>query len=55
VAFDVVHESVEELPVCIDVGEAVSVQVGAGFCGALHVKVVDGAGPVQLTGSPAKT
>ena len=30
VAFPVVHESEDELPVCIEAGEAVRVQVGVG-------------------------
>jgi hypothetical protein len=39
VALDVVHESVEELPVRIDVGDAESVQVGADGVGVGYVQV----------------
>ena len=49
-AFVVVHESVEEFPVCIIVGFAVNVQVGAGGGGgsAVTVTVVE-----QVTEPPA--
>jgi hypothetical protein len=39
VACVVVHESVEECPVCMAVGLATSVQVGAGIIGGVTVTV----------------
>lgn len=52
VAFDVVHDSVAELPLTIDVGDAVSVAVGIGDGGGCAVVTVTWADLVTVVVPP---